>query len=418
MKKTRLCIFILTIFLFFMLCACDQNADTQDAVITPEELEPDAEVPAFSVVPGEEESKTPVSEGTEGETAQDEQTGEEAEDLVEAYIQSLLDAMSDAQLAGQMVLCACPTQDAAALVSRIEPAGLILFGKNIDAKTPQTLTQELAEIQESAALPLLIAVDEEGGTVARVSANPAFRASRFRSPRQILASDGEAGLIAEMKEKAELLLSLGIQVNLAPVCDLAGQEGSFMYDRALPGTVEEVCASIETMVSTMEGAGLGTVLKHFPGYGENGDTHTASVSDTRAQETFFNADFLPFQAGVAAGSHGVLVSHNIVSAFDDQLPASLSKTVLDVLRLKLGQDLVAMTDDLQMEAISGQWTLAEAAVLAVEAGEDLVLCSDGETVAAALVQAMSEGRISRARAEESVRRVLLWKIDLGLLSVE
>ena len=413
MKKIKLGIFILTVFLCFMLSACGRDIDTQDAVITPEKLEPDIDTPAFSVIPGEDEDETPVSDEIQDQTPETDQ-----EDPVEAYIQSVLDSMSDAQLAGQMVLCACPTEGAAALISAIEPAGLILFGKNIDGKTTQTLSQELAEYQENSKLPLLIAADEEGGTVARISAYTAFRESRFRSPRQILAEDGVEGLVAEMKEKAQLLLSLGIHVNLAPVCDLAQQEGSFMYERALPGSLEEVCGYIEKMVSAMQGEGLGTVLKHFPGYGENGDTHTASVSDTRAQETFFNADFLPFQAGVAAGSRGVLVCHNIVTAFDDQLPASLSKTVLDVLRLNLGQDLVAMTDDLQMDAISGHWTLADAAVLAVEAGEDLVLCSDGATAAGALAQAIADGRISRARAEESVRRVLLWKIALGLLSAE
>lgn len=414
MKKTKLIQLILTVFLCFMLSACGQDPSAQDAVTTPEELEPDADSPAFSVLPGESEA---------GETAAPDETdqgesGDQEEDPKEVYIQSLLDAMSDAQLAGQMVLCACPTEDAAALVSAVEPAGLILFGKNIDGKTPETLSQELAQYQENSKLPLLIAADEEGGTVARISADLAFRESRFRSPRRILAEDGAAGLIAEMKEKAQLLLSLGVNVNLAPVCDLAQQEGSFMYDRALPGTLEEVCGYIGQMVSAMQEEGLGTVLKHFPGYGENGDTHTASITDTRQQDVFFSADFLPFQAGVAAGSRGVLVSHNIVTAFDAQLPASLSKTVVDVLRLNLGQDLVAMTDDLQMDAVSGQWTLAQAAVMAAEAGMDLILCSDGATAAAALTEAITDGRIPRGQAEESVRRVLLWKIDLGLLSVE
>ncbi len=413
MKHTRISIFILTVLLGFMLCACTPAMDTQDAIITPEELEPEEQTPAFSVLPGIQEEETDVSSDTgEGETE------EIAPDPVEIYVQSLIDSMSDAQLAGQMILCACPTENAGELISAIEPAGLILFGKNIDGKTPQTLSQELAAYQETVKIPLLIATDEEGGTVVRVSANSAFRESRFRAPRQILAEEGVDGLIAEMQEKAQLLTSLGINVNLAPVCDLAQQEDSFMYARALPGSVEEVCSYVEEMVSAMQGEGLGTVLKHFPGYGENGDTHTGSVSDTRPEETFFNTDFLPFQAGIAAGSGSVLVSHNIVTAFDGQMPASLSKTVLDVLRLNLGQDIVAMTDDLQMEAISGQWTLAEAAMLAIEAGEDLVVCSDGATAASALIEALADGRISRERAEESVRRILLWKIKLGLLTVE
>ena len=301
------------------------------------------------------------------------------------------------------------------MIRQVKPGGIILLGNNIDGETKETLSQKLAGFQEISEIPLLIAADEEGGTVCRVSAYKAFRVSRFRSPRKCVEAGGLEALIEETREKTELLLSLGINVDLAPVCDLAEDKESFMYARAVPGTPQEASEYIAQMVKTMEQGGLGAVLKHFPGYGENGDTHTSVVTDTREKEHFYEADFLPFAAGAAAGDGAVMVSHNIVTAFDADLPASLSPAVLAALREVCGEDVVAMTDDLSMDAVSSRVSLGRAAVLAVCAGEDMILCFDAQTAADALAAAIADGTISRARAEEAVYRVLSWKLRLGLL---
>lgn len=416
MKKTNGLLLILTVLLSFMLAACGTaSVQNTDAVITPELTEDDLEknTPSFSVLPGAPSQEEP--EPQDDVLPEPEPLTEE--ERIEVYIRALLDEMTDAQLAGQMILAACPTSDANTMIDTVQPGGIILFSNNIDGQTPQTLSEELAGYQDILQIPMLVAVDEEGGSVARISRSTAFRAERFSSPRKLLKNGGVDALTAEMTEKAQLLTSLGINVNLAPVCDLATNEAAFMYSRALPGTVDEVCGYIEKMVAAMEANGLGTVLKHFPGYGDCGDTHTDVIIDDRPQETFYAADFLPFQAGIEAGSRAVLVSHNIVTAFDAELPASLSPEMLRVVREMLGEDVVAITDDLQMSAVSSRWTLAEAVVMAIDAGEDLVICFDGYTAADALTQAITDGRISRERAEESVRRILLWKIELGLLGV-
>ena len=153
----------------------------------------------------------------------------------------------------------------------------------------------------------------------------------------------------------------------------------------------------------------------FSGLWEHADTHTGIAYDRRALETFEQADFVPFRAGIEAGAGGVLVSHNIVFAMDDALPASLSPEVHRILSEELGFDGVVITDDLAMDAI-GQFTDGEtAAVLAVEAGNDLLCCSDVETQYPAVLEAVQSGRITEERLDESVRRVLLWKLKLGLL---
>lgn len=169
------------------------------------------------------------------------------------------------------------------------------------------------------------------------------------------------------------------------------------------------------VVKVMGEEQMGSVLKHFPGYGDNVDTHTGIAVDEREMEQFRQEDFLPFQAGIEAGAGAVLVSHNIVLCMDEDTPASLSPEVHRILREELGFGGVIMTDDLSMDAITEYAGAKEAAVLAVEAGNDLLCCTDFEVQAAAVLAAVQDGRISEERIEESARRVLAWKQALGLL---
>ncbi|MBQ1505127.1 MAG: beta-hexosaminidase [Oscillospiraceae bacterium] len=395
-----------------MLSGCEKSPDAEAA----SEPEPSQDLPAstgMSVLPSREEKEDAAEPAPEPEP-EPEPTEEEKR---EAFLRGLIAGMDDAALAGQMVFTACPTSGAEEMIRQVQPGGLILLGNNIDGETKETLSKKLSDFQNASLLPLLIAADEEGGTVCRISAHPEFRASRFRSPRKLLASGGIEALREETREKTGLLTSLGINVNLAPVCDLAQDEDSFMYSRAVPGTPQEAAGYIAEMVEIMESGGLGTVLKHFPGYGENGDTHTAVTTDTREKDSFYAADFLPFVSGAEKGSGAVMVSHNVVTAFDDTLPASLSPAVLSALREVCGEDVVAMTDDLQMDAVGTRYSLSRAAVLAIAAGEDMILCFDAQTAADALRSAIADGTIPRTRAEEAVYRILSWKLKLGLLEL-
>jgi len=263
---------------------------------------------------------------------------------------------------------------------------------------------------------MVIAVDEEGGTVNRVSLYGQFCSSPFLSPQDLYAQGGWDAVTADTREKCALLKSLGINVNLAPVCDVSTNAGDFIYSRSFGQDAELTSQYVRTVVGAMNGSGVGCVLKHFPGYGNNVDTHTGVAVDDRPYSTFEDSDFLPFEEGLDAGAGAVLVCHNIVSCMDGASPASLSAAVHDILRGDLGFGGVIITDDLSMDAIRDFSGGEAAAVLAVEAGNDMLCCTDYADQYEAVLVAVQSGEISRERLDESVRRILEWKIGLKILA--
>ena len=161
---------------------------------------------------------------------------------------------------------------------------------------------------------------------------------------------------------------------------------------------------------------LSGVLKHFPGYGNNEDTHTGIARDKRPMSQFTETDFLPFSAGIEAGVPCVLVSHIIVECMDAEQPASLSAKVHQILRENLGFTGVIMTDDLSMEAITEYTGGENPAVAAFLAGNDMLMCSDLEQSYQALLEAVQQGEVTEERLNESVARILAWKYSKGILS--
>ena len=276
------------------------------------------------------------------------------------------------------------------------------------------MAQKVLSYQEAANIPLLIGVDEEGGTVTRVSNHRAFRAQPFSSPRQLYSQGGMELVLKTEAEKAQLLNSLGINVNLAPVCDISTRSGAFLYSRSLGQSPEVTGEFAAGTIKTMAKWGVGAVMKHFPGYGDNGDTHTGTSVDRRGLEELETADLQPFFAGIEAGGGAILVGHTIVQAMDSEKPASLSPAVHRYLRLAMNFDGVIITDDLSMEAITQRYGAEEAAVLAVLAGNDLLCSTEYEIQYEAVLEACRQGRIPSALLEEAVYRVLLWKQSLGL----
>jgi beta-N-acetylhexosaminidase len=160
---------------------------------------------------------------------------------------------------------------------------------------------------------------------------------------------------------------------------------------------------------------MGSVLKHFPGYGNNVDTHTGIAYDNRTYETFLNSDFLPFQAGIDSGANMVLVSHNVVSCMDSQTPASLSSQVHKILREELKFTGVIITDDLAMDGVRNFAEDTKIAVQAVKAGNDMLCCTDFEVQIPAILEAVKQGEITEERIDESVLRILELKISLGII---
>lgn len=329
-------------------------------------------------------------------------------------VMELLASMTLEEKVGQLFLARCPETDGAGEVSRLHLGGLLLFSRDFDGETSDSMSQKVLSYQEAAKIPLLIAVDEEGGTVTRVSNHRAFRSQTFSSPRMLYSQGGMELVMKTEAEKAQLLNSLGINVNLAPVCDISTQSGAFMYRRSLGQSPEVTGEFAAGTVKTMAKWGVGAVMKHFPGYGNNGDTHTDIVADRRSLEELEAADLQPFFAGIEAGGGAILVSHTVVQAMDPENPASLSPAVHRYLRLAMNFDGVILTDDLSMDAITQRYGAGEAAVLAVLAGNDLLCATEYEIQYDAVLAACRQGRISTALLEQAVYRVLLWKQSLGL----
>lgn len=343
------------------------------------------------------------------------------EELAAQQIEDLLSSLTLEEKVGQLFFVRVPDADAAADVSTYHLGGYILFGRDTADKTADALIQTIQSYQDAAAadtgIPLLIGVDEEGGTVVRVSSNPHLRASKFRSPQRAHADGGMEAVLADTREKDILLSALGFNVNLAPVADVSTDPGDFIYDRTLGQDAAATADYVSQVVTQMSGDGMGSVLKHFPGYGNNIDTHTGIAVDERPLENFINADFLPFQAGTEAGGGrtAVLVSHNIMAAVDDTLPASLSPAVHDLLREQLGFDGVVMTDDLAMEAVAAYSADGAVAVMALEAGNDLIITTDYRTQIPKVIEAVEGGTLSEDTIDTACRRVLTWKQALGLI---
>ena len=333
--------------------------------------------------------------------------------------QVILDKMSLEEKIGQMFLIRySDDQTVLSDIAQYNPGGILLFAKDFENHTKESIKAQLDTCQQASGTPLIIGVDEEGGVVTRISRVTNFRSERFKSPQDLYAEGGFERIASDTDEKCALLKSIGINVNLAPVADVSEDPSSFIYDRTIGQNAEITSEYVRTVVGRMKANGMGSALKHFPGYGDNGDTHTDIITDTRPLGAFVSGDLLPFQAGIDEGTDIVLVSHNIVSCMDPDYPASLSPTVHALLRNTIGFDGVIMTDDLVMSAITEYTDGKSAAVQAVIAGNDLLCCSDYAVQVPAVIEAVKSGVISEERINESAKRIIQMKLDLGIIQPE
>ena len=355
------------------------------------------------------------------------------EELAAEAVEAILSDMTVEDKVGQLFFVRCPAESAAEDVATYHLGGYILFSRDFKDAAGNWLTREQVEgnigSYQTAALndtgiPLLIGSDEEGGTVTRASRNPNLFDSKFKSPQAIAKSAHDQGDVfaEDAWERSNALLALGINVNLAPVADVSTNPNDFIYDRTLGQDAGATATFVATTVNAMKDAGIGSVLKHFPGYGSNVDTHTGIAVDRRPYEQFVSEDFLPFSAGMEVGTDplgrrttSVLVSHNIITCMDAELPASLSPEVHRVLREELAFDGVVMTDDLAMEAVAAYAGDGAVAVMSLLAGNDLVLTSDYRTQIPKVLEAVENGTLSMELIDTACRRVLTWKQALGLI---
>ena len=250
--------------------------------------------------------------------------------------------------------------------------GLIYFGQNILDK--EQITTMLSSTASKSSYPIFLAVDEEGGDVSRV-ANSKVEVTKVDDMAAIGAG-GDASKAAEAGATiGSYLKEIGFNVDFAPVADVA-VEGSALGNRSFGSDPQMVGEMVAGAVGGIEGAGVSACLKHFPGLGSTTeDTHDGRVEITKSLEEMRASDFVPFRAGIEAGADFVMVSHVAAPALDeDNVPSSLSKKVItDFLRGELGFEGVVITDALDMTAITEYYPPEEAAVMALEAGADMLL---------------------------------------------
>lgn len=323
--------------------------------------------------------------------------------------ESLLETMSLEEKIGQMFLVRYPERGVIEEIKTQNPGGYILFGRDFDNETKTSMLEELNANQGASKIKLALGVDEEGGAVVRVSSHKAFRSSKFLSPQKLYSKGGLDLIVEDSKEKSELLKSIGLNMNLAPVSDVSTSSSDFIYKRAYGKGAEETAKYVAKLIETMNESGMISTMKHFPGYGNNVDTHTGIAIDERLYETFVNSDFLPFKAGIEAKGPTILVSHNVVKCMDESKPASLSENVHKILREDLGFSGIIMTDDLAMDAVKTYVENGEAAVQAVLAGNDMIISSDFTKQKNEVVLAVNDGRISQDIIDKAVKRILACK---------
>lgn len=337
------------------------------------------------------------------------------EDIQLKKAKELLSNMTLEEKVGQMFLIRCNRITALEDINKYKVAGFILFDENIQGESKESLSAKIKSYQENSSINMIIAIDEEGGIVNRLSWYPEFRAVPFYSPQDLYNEGGYPLIISDTKEKAELLTSIGINMNLAPVCDISTDPNDYIYPRTFGKNAEETATYVKTVVETMKENKIGSTLKHFPGYGSNLDTHSGISVDNRSYDNFVNNDFIPFKSGIDAGADSILVSHNIISSIDENLPASLSKNVHDIIRNDLGFNGVIMTDDLQMSAIKEYIGEVNSAIFAVNAGNDLIISSDYNIQIPTVIEAVKNGDIKEEVIDSAVLRVLKLKLNLGII---
>ncbi|MCM1174073.1 MAG: glycoside hydrolase family 3 protein [Blautia sp.] len=295
------------------------------------------------------------------------------------------------------------TQEA---LSQYAVGGLIYFDRNIIDK--DQLTEMLLNTVSMSKYPIFLAVDEEGGAVSRV-ANSNIEVIQVDDMAAVGAGGDTSTAYETGVTIGSYLSALGFNLNFAPVADVAvAEDGGVLGSRSF-GMDANVCAEMASnVVSGMQSTGVSACLKHFPGIGSSEeDTHDGRVEIARTEEELRASDFIPFQKGIGAGVDFVMAGHITVPALDAEVPASLSKTVVTgVLRGELGFDGVVITDALNMSAITEYYTPEEAAILAVEAGADMILMpEDFEAAYSGLLTAVQEGTISEERIDESLKRI-------------
>ncbi len=344
------------------------------------------------------------------------------------YINLIVQNMTLDQKLGQMMIVQFvgPTYslDISTMISQYHVGAALLFtaNNNIANKVQlKGLIQQMQSNSSSSSIPMIVAIDQEGGTVDRLKMLDGPRTAAA----DIGATNDPGKAMAAGIQDAQDLASYGFNLNLAPVVDVTNVYNPQLYDRTYGNNAALVTKMAQAYLQGLQQSGkvLGT-LKHFPGLGDVGvDPHSGVPNLYRSKSDLEAIDWAPYRALIQQGNvHAIMVTHEIVHAIDSSIPSSLSyKVVTGILRNELGFQGVIMTDSLTMEGITAYYTEAQAAALSVEAGSDLLMGATTSADVASMIQgikqAIDSGEISQQRIDDLVRRILMLKYQMGLLPI-
>lgn len=323
-------------------------------------------------------------------------------------LSNIVQAMTIEDKAGQLLL----VLDSKNLLTNQTMSGCVLFEDDFANKSRNEVIENIERYQSNAKYPMIIAVDEEGGSVVRVSKY--LRDNRFRLPQDVYKSGGMDSIISDATEKSEYLKEFGINVNLAPVADVATNEDDYIYRRSFGVDADATSNYVRNVVMAMSDIKMGSVLKHFPGYGSapgSGGTY----HDSRDFNSLKNNDLLPFKAGIEAGANSILVTNNIIDSVDNQNPATLSKDIHDLLREDLKYNGVIMTDDVTDLNNNEFGNDSEIVIKAIKAGNDLIMTSRPQIYFESLIAAINNDELCLNELDLSVLRVIAWKDSLDII---
>ncbi|MCD8109461.1 MAG: glycoside hydrolase family 3 protein [Clostridiales bacterium] len=297
--------------------------------------------------------------------------------------------------------------------------GIIYMADNLQTtdQTTQMLKNTMTYSREAVGLPVFLAVDEEGGTVARVASNSAFGVTNVGDMCDIGAS-GDTGKAYEAgKTIGSYLSALGFNLDFAPVADvLTNSENQVVKKRSFGSDAYLVSEMVEQEVAGLEEEGVIACIKHFPGHGATGgDTHESSVAAYRTLEEFYGSELIPFADQIESGISFIMVGHfSLPEVTGDNTPCSLSASIVTgLLREEMGYDGIVITDALNMSAVSDSYSSAQAAVKAIEAGVDMLLMPESfQNAYNGVLDAVEAGEISEERIDESVTRILTVKMQM------
>ncbi len=323
----------------------------------------------------------------------------------------LLNSMTLKEKIGQLLLIRTPKIDKIDTIKKYNPAGYILFQRDIKNKTKEELINEISLFQETANIPMFIAIDEEGGTVSRLSTNKNIVKDPFLSPQELYKKGGFEKIREDSIIKMNLLKELGINMNLAPVADISTDPTSFIYERSFGKNKNETAKYIKTVLKTQSND-VSYVLKHFPGYSNNLDTHKGLAIDNRPYKIIKNNDFLPFKVGIKNGANAIMVSHNIITSIDNK-PATLSRNIHNILRNELNFNGIIITDDMSMGAIK-KYNTNTPYIDSVLAGNNVIIVTDYIDAYEEIYNAVIEDKITEELISKLVLKTLQFKLNLNL----